>query len=123
MESVSKISDVKAPSTKMISLLNGKVARIGPITLDTMCWAEEKYGGWDKFTEEHLSGKSQSVIHLSEFMFELLENQDDFGDVRSFRKCFGTGSIAELTAVLTDQISASMPEPSKKPAKGTASKK
>jgi hypothetical protein len=104
------MNDVKAPETISIPLKGDRVARFGGITLNVMCWAEEKFGSWEAFAAEHLSGKATSVVVQSEFMFQMLENKSEFKDLDDFRNSFDLGSMNRLTTMMTTQTEKSMPK-------------
>jgi hypothetical protein len=103
------LKDIKRPAAKPIDLLRGRVAIVGPVTIETMCWAEEKFGSLDAVLLKLKDPDGGMKIGLlSEFIFNLIENRDDFKDLHDFRSCIPMESILEMMNVLTAQIDSSM---------------
>lgn len=112
-----KISEIAKPEIEEIKLLNGKVARIGPLSLEILCWIEEKFGDWASFSEEMKKGK---ITAISDFMFRLIENQNDFEDIKDFRRSFPVDKITKITEMIYKLSGKSLPIPSEGDSEGTA---
>lgn len=108
------LSDLKTPSPIEVPLLRGKKAVVGAFNMEVLCWVEEKYGSWEDFQAQHLGAKTSNMRAISEFLFQLLENQDDFADLTEFRRCFDLGAIGALLEAMNSQIHKAMvPVPKK----------
>jgi hypothetical protein len=106
MESMEKISDIKTPNLETVSLLKGKVAKIGPVTLDVLCWIEEKYESWENFGRMLKSGK---ISLITDFLFKLLDNQEDFKDINEFKRSFPIDKMDSITKIINKVTTKSMP--------------
>lgn len=105
---MSQLSKIKTPKTHEIELLNGKKAVVGAITLEVLCWIEEKYGSWEHFQKTVLEKKA--IAPVASFVFQMLTNKSDFSDEREFFRNFPIDNINELFIALQGTISASMVE-------------
>lgn len=119
-----KVSDVMTPKGIVVELKGGKKAVLGPVTLHTMCWAEERYGSWEEFVGKVLSNpEGQNIRGLSEFLYQLLENPEDFASLDGFRKAFAMDDLLNLVNAMNSQIAASMPKAGATKKKGGAAGK
>jgi hypothetical protein len=107
-----KISDIKAPENVTIELLAGKKAVVGPVTLDLICWVEDKYGDWQQFQDNVLKTGTK-IRPLAEFLFRMLQNQTDFVDETDFLRTFPVEKINEIAGAITGQMMKSMPTANK----------
>lgn len=107
-----RIKDMKPPEPVEVPLKNDKKAVIGEISLETLCWVEEKHGGWEEFTKKAFSEDGpENFVDITEFLFELVENKDEFnGDLKEFRKAVGVSSFNLLKDAMFAVMEGSMPE-------------
>jgi hypothetical protein len=122
METMEKISDIKTPELETVTLLKGKVAKIGPVTLDVLCWIEEKYESWENFGKMLRGGK---ISLITDFLFRLLDNQEDFKDVNEFKRSFPIDKMESITKLINKVTTKSMPSQPEQAAvsEGTEGKK
>jgi|GEM_PF-5012483 len=95
-----------------IPMKKGTKAVIGSMDLESLCWATEKFGSLEEF-QNLFSDDKAAFKHLpaiTEFVFQLLENQDDFDGVKDFRRHFPITAIEQLTGAIMSVISGSMPD-------------
>jgi uncharacterized protein YjfI (DUF2170 family) len=100
------LSDMKQPEFNTINLLNGKKAVVGPITLEVLCWVEEKYGDWESFQENAL--RKKKLAPMASFIFQMLQNKSDFTDESEFFRSFSIQNINDIFEVLNKTVSTSM---------------
>jgi uncharacterized protein YjfI (DUF2170 family) len=100
------LSEMKQPEFKAIDLLNGKKAIVGPITLEVLCWVEEKFGDWEAFQENAL--KKRKLAPIASFIFQMLQNKSDFTSETEFLTSFPLTRINDLFDVLNSAVSSSM---------------
>lgn len=98
--------------TVEIPMKKGKKAVLGPMNLETLCWVTEKFESLEKFQSlfEDQNEAFKNLSSITEFVFQLLENQDDFKDVRDFRRNFSFHAIGDLTDAMVSIINGSMPD-------------
>lgn len=95
-----------------IPMMNGKKAVIGSMNLEALCWAAEKFGSIEGFQSlfEDKEKAFRQLPAITEFVFQILENQKDFEDVKDFRKNFSFHAIGSLAEAIGSIISGSMPD-------------
>ena len=93
-----------------IPMKKGKKAIIGSMDLETMCWITEKYGSFEKFQERFSSITMDDFPEVSELVFALLENQEDFTSLKDFRKNFSILAVDQLTTALETCLYGSLPD-------------
>jgi len=108
------LSDMKQPEFNTINLLNGKKAIVGPITLEVLCWVEEKYGDWESFQENAL--RKKKLAPMASFICQMLQNKSDFADEAEFFRSFAIQNINDIFEVLNKTVSTSMVKADEMPA-------
>lgn len=91
---------------------NGKEAIVGSMDLEVLCWITEKYGTLEEFQQKFTTLDFKNFPEISELLFQMLENQRDFEDIRDFRKNFPFASIGHLSEAIEKCIYASFPSES-----------
>ncbi len=111
------LSDMRTPSgIHTIDLMDERVAKIGPLSLGTVCDIEDKYGSFDAWQKKAMSlgaeggGKIRDVVSMLWF---LLINKKDFEDESDFLNAFPITSVDKLQGILGDVLAKSMPEAAK----------
>jgi hypothetical protein len=103
---MSNLSDMKKPKVQVIELLNDKKAYIGSITLEVLCWVEDNYGDWEAFQENVL--KKKKLHPLASFLFQMVQNKDDFKDEKEFFRCFAIENIKDIFNVVNKSVANGM---------------
>lgn len=106
-----------------LNLPDGRTVKIGFFSVDIMCCVEEEFGGMEKL-QGILSNPMANLISFFDFVFMLVENKEDFTDIKDFRMAFPVQMILDINYKAKDSIKKSMPKKSsKKVGKKTRKKK
>lgn len=104
-----KLADVLTPEPLEIPLLRGKTAKVGPLTLEVLCWIEENHGSFEEFQEKYLKVNKPNITAVTDLVYQLIENKDEIGTVKDFRALCPADSIALLGTAVGKALKASMP--------------
>lgn len=105
MESLSNVT----PPRQKIEIA-GREIFLSSFTLETLCWVEENYGSFDKFQTEVLSKPESNLTGIINFIYELVDNKDDFGDLRGFRRLIPVSEIWKFFDAVSKVLEVSLPK-------------
>lgn len=103
-----KVSDL-FPKPITVQMLGDKKAIIPPITVETMCAIEEKYGDLQEVLVSCFRKPLSNIGRISEIIFNMLENKDEFKDLRDFRQHFDIGAVLSMVTSIEGLVEKSLP--------------
>lgn len=78
MSEVSQLKELVAPKIKEFPLSTGKIAKVGPMSIQQMLDIEEKYGDFQEWAARITDPAKVSISDVAEMMWGLCINKDEF---------------------------------------------
>jgi hypothetical protein len=78
MSELTELKEISSPNIQVFKLMNGKEARIGPLSLQFMLDIEEKYGDFNEWSNRVTDPTRVKITDVCDMMYGLLINKEDF---------------------------------------------